>query len=84
MNPNTATIVYSYFFVGVAILAGVGGAGGAGSANPITGSSVTYAGGGGGTWIQTSYNAKFRGKYAGIGDKYDSVKDEFVSPEITA
>ena len=37
-----------------------------------------------GTWIQTSYNAKFRGKYAGVGDKYDSDKDEFVSPEITA
>ena len=38
----------------------------------------------GGTWIQTSYNANFRGKYAGVGDKYDSDKDEFVSPEITA
>ena len=38
----------------------------------------------GGDWIQTSYNANFRGKYAGVGDKYDSVKDEFVSPEITA
>ena len=38
----------------------------------------------GGTWVQTSYNAKFRGKYAGVGDKYDSDKDEFVSPEITA
>ena len=37
-----------------------------------------------GTWIQTSYNANFRGKYAGVGDKYDSDKDEFVSPEITA
>jgi hypothetical protein len=38
----------------------------------------------GGEWIQTSYNANFRGKYAGVGDKYDSFKDEFVSPEITA
>jgi len=38
----------------------------------------------GGTWVQTSYNANFRGKYAGVGDKYDSDKDEFVSPEITA
>ena len=37
-----------------------------------------------GEWIQTSYNAKFRGKYAGTGDKYDAEKDEFVSPEITA
>ena len=36
----------------------------------------------GGTWIQTSYNANFRGKYAGIGDKYDKKKDEFMSPVI--
>jgi hypothetical protein len=34
----------------------------------------------GGTWIQTSYNAKIRGKYAGIGDSYDENKDEFISP----
>jgi hypothetical protein len=33
----------------------------------------------GGTWIQTSYNAKIRGKYAGIGDTYDADKDEFIS-----
>lgn len=33
----------------------------------------------GGRWVQTSYNANFRGKYAGIGDLYDSVADEFVS-----
>lgn len=31
----------------------------------------------GGTWVQTSYNANFRGKYAGTGDIYDSVTDEF-------
>ena len=36
----------------------------------------------GGTWIQTSYNANIRGKYAGIGDRYDKVKDEFISPVI--
>ena len=36
----------------------------------------------GGTWIQTSYNANIRGKYAGIGDKYDKKKDEFISPVI--
>lgn len=30
-------------------------------------------------YIQTSYNANFRGKYAGIGDRYDAVLDEFVS-----
>jgi hypothetical protein len=35
----------------------------------------------GGTWIQTSYNANFRGKYAGIGDTYDAVNDVFVAPE---
>ena len=36
----------------------------------------------GGTWIQTSYNANFRGKYAGIGDKYDKKKDEFIAAVI--
>ena len=34
----------------------------------------------GGTWIQTSYNANFRGKYAGIGDTYDPVQDIFITP----
>ena len=34
----------------------------------------------GGEWKQTSYNANFRGKYAGIGDRYDAELDEFVSP----
>lgn len=29
-------------------------------------------------WLQTSYNGKFRGKFAGIGMKYDQSKDEFV------
>lgn len=33
-----------------------------------------------GEWIRTSYNANIRGKYAGIGDVYDSALDEFVSP----
>lgn len=37
----------------------------------------------GGTWIQTSYNANFRGKYAGIGDIYDPVKDEFIAPSTS-
>lgn len=36
----------------------------------------------GGTWIQTSYNANIRGKYAGVGDYYDKVKDEFIAPVI--
>lgn len=33
-------------------------------------------------WVQTSYNATFRGKYAGAGDRYDAELDEFVSPNI--
>lgn len=36
----------------------------------------------GGTWIQTSYNANIRGKYAGVGDRYDKDKDEFIAPVI--
>jgi hypothetical protein len=35
-------------------------------------------------WLQTSYNASFRGKYAGSGDKYDAELDEFVSPVVEA
>jgi len=35
-------------------------------------------------WVQTSYNGNFRGRYAGTGMTYDPIKDEFVSPEITA
>ena len=35
----------------------------------------------GGTWIKTSYNAKIRGKYAGIGDTYDANQDIFIAPE---
>jgi hypothetical protein len=31
-----------------------------------------------GRWLQTSYNANFRGKYAGIGDIWDGTN--FVSP----
>jgi hypothetical protein len=35
-----------------------------------------------GTWKQTSYNANFRGKYAGSGDTYDEINDVFVAPVI--
>ena len=35
----------------------------------------------GGKWIQTSYNANFRGKYAGIGDTYDEKENIFISPQ---
>lgn len=34
----------------------------------------------GGKWIQTSYNNKIRGKFAGIGDTYDEDKDLFIAP----
>jgi len=37
-----------------------------------------------GDWKQTSYNANFRGKYAGIGDFYDADLDEFVTPPSEA
>lgn len=32
-------------------------------------------------WVQTSYNATFRGKYAGSGDIWDGTN--FKSPEVT-
>lgn len=32
-----------------------------------------------GEWLQTSYHANFRGKYAGIGDNWNGTN--FVSPE---
>lgn len=34
-----------------------------------------------GTWVQTSYNANFRKKYAGIGDTYDAEADAFKSAQ---
>ena len=33
-----------------------------------------------GHWLETSYNANFRGVYAGINFTYDSVLDIFVAP----
>jgi hypothetical protein len=35
----------------------------------------------GGTWIQTSYNARIRKNYAGIGFSYDSDRDAFIPPK---
>ena len=32
-------------------------------------------------WVQTSYNGKFRGKYASIGDTWDKVNEMFISPQ---
>jgi hypothetical protein len=36
----------------------------------------------GGEWVQTSYNATFRGKYAGSGMIYDPELDEFKYPTV--
>lgn len=33
----------------------------------------------GGRWIQTSYNSRIRGKFAGVGDFYDEINDEFIA-----
>lgn len=35
----------------------------------------------GGTWVQTSYNANIRGKFAGSGDTWDGTN--FVAPKPT-
>jgi hypothetical protein len=35
----------------------------------------------GGTWVQTSYNARIRKNYAGIGMTYDEARDAFVAPQ---
>jgi hypothetical protein len=35
-----------------------------------------------GQWVQTSYNGKFRGKYAAISDTYDTNLDKFISTAV--
>jgi hypothetical protein len=35
----------------------------------------------GGRWIQTSYNSKIRGTYAGIGYLYNEEEDIFITPQ---
>jgi len=35
----------------------------------------------GGTWVQTSYNARIRKNYAGIGYTFDSERDAFIPPK---
>lgn len=35
----------------------------------------------GGTWVQTSYNAKIRKNYAGIGYTFDAARDAFIPPK---
>ena len=36
----------------------------------------------GGEWVQTSYNANFRGIYAGLGHSYDKEQDRFIAPKV--
>jgi hypothetical protein len=43
---------------------------------------LTAWSGGHTNWKQTSYNATFRGKLAGIGDTYDPVTNMFISPVV--
>ena len=35
----------------------------------------------GGRWVQTSYNANFRKKFAGVGDTYREDGDVFIGPQ---
>lgn len=35
-------------------------------------------------YVMTNYNGVYRGKYAGIGDTYDTMLDIFVSPSVPA
>ena len=35
----------------------------------------------GGFWIQTSYNARIRKNYAGIGFTFDPTRDAFIAPK---
>lgn len=37
----------------------------------------------GGEWVQTSYNATIRGKYAGVGDLWDGTNFVTPTPEVT-
>jgi hypothetical protein len=45
---------------------------------------LTAWSGGHTNWKQTSYNATFRGKFAGIGDTYDPLTNMFISPVVEA
>jgi hypothetical protein len=36
----------------------------------------------GGRWLQTSYNNRIRGRYAGPGFTYDPELDEFIAPPL--
>jgi hypothetical protein len=58
-------------------------AGGTFPASEIPGQAFIASCGITGRWLQTSYHANFRGKYAGIGDVYDSSTDTFKTPGAT-
>jgi len=36
-----------------------------------------------GTWIDTAYTGSRRGKFAGVGDRYDADLNQFISPETS-
>jgi hypothetical protein len=38
----------------------------------------------GGTWVKTSYNAKIRKNFAGVGYSYDESLDAFIAPKCHA
>jgi len=38
----------------------------------------------GGRWVQTSFNHRIRGRYAGVGFKYDEELDIFIAPQPNA
>jgi len=50
-------------------------------ASEALGQAVLAESGFDGNWLQTSYNGKFRGRFAGVGMTYDADKDEFVVQE---
>jgi hypothetical protein len=43
---------------------------------------LTSWSGGHANWKQTSYNATFRGKFAGVGDTFDVANNVFVAPVV--
>lgn len=49
---------------------------------PVGIAFLTKVHGDGIVWKQTSYNANFRGVYAGIGFTYDDVNDVFFAPPV--
>lgn len=36
----------------------------------------------GGTWVQTSFNHRFRGHFAGPGWRYNAAADAFLPPDV--